>query len=116
MSPYTTDVALSGAFQGYVGSAYPDLTMKQLGIIFWCYHRDRERNTVRGLSRALVISKPVISRALDALGKHQYIVRHIDPNDRRSVQIEVTAKGEEFVQYLSDLFETTFKGSVPAEN
>jgi DNA-binding MarR family transcriptional regulator len=54
-------------------------------------------HTVRELSESLNISKPAVSRALDRLGQLGYIRRRRDDYDRRSVQVERTARGAVFL-------------------
>lgn len=46
------------------------------------------------LSELLELSRPSITRILNGLEKRHLITRTIDPEDRRSINIELTAAGE----------------------
>ena len=74
----------------------PDLSARQMSILLTVY-TVKLPHTVRELSESLNISKPAISRALDRLGQLGYIRRRRDDYDRRSVQVERTARGAEFL-------------------
>jgi DNA-binding MarR family transcriptional regulator len=79
----------------------PDLTARQLSVFLTCYLED-EAQTVRGLAVQLNIARATISRALDRLSEFDLVRRKTDPLDRRSVLVQRTAMGTEF---LSDLDE-----------
>ena len=49
------------------------------------------------------MTKPVITRALDAMGKQEIIARRRDEADRRNVIIQRTVKGALYVESLGDL-------------
>ena len=70
----------------------PDLTARQLSI-FLIVHLQEGPHTVRGLASALNVPKAAVTRALDRLGKFDFTRRKTDPNDRRSVLVQSTAKG-----------------------
>ena len=46
------------------------------------------------MQEKLQISKPAVSYILNALEKKNYIVREIDPKDRRKITITTTPEGE----------------------
>lgn len=46
------------------------------------------------MQEKLQISKPAVSYILNTLEKKEYIVREIDPHDRRKISISPTPKGE----------------------
>ncbi len=46
------------------------------------------------IQERLQISRPAISYTLNTLEKKEYIVREIDPKDRRRISIHITAEGE----------------------
>ena len=79
-----------------------DFTLRQLAILFTVY-LDQPPHTVRGLATKLAVTKPVITRALDAMGKHQMIARRRDEADRRNVIIQRTVKGALYVEKLGDM-------------
>ncbi|MEP6827431.1 MAG: MarR family transcriptional regulator, partial [Aestuariivirga sp.] len=60
-------------------------------------------HTVRGLAAKLNVSKPVITRALDAMGKLELVTRKRDEKDMRNVLIQRTVKGALFLERLGDL-------------
>ena len=50
-------------------------------------------HTVRGLAAKLRVTKPVVTRALDSLGKQRVLTRRRDALDRRSVVVQRTVEG-----------------------
>ena len=48
---------------------------------------------VSEIQQDLHISKPAVSQALNSLEKRGYIVRSIDPDDRRKITVMVTSSG-----------------------
>jgi DNA-binding MarR family transcriptional regulator len=77
----------------------PDLSARQLGVFLTCYLQDGG-HTVRGLAADMNVSKPAITRALDRLGELDLARRKIDPLDRRSVLVQRTMKGTNFLRDL----------------
>jgi len=77
----------------------PDLSARQLAVLLTCYLAE-EAQTVRGLSAALGVSKPAITRALDRLSEFDLVRRKIDPADRRSVLVQRTVDGLGFIRDL----------------
>lgn len=53
---------------------------------------------VSDIQRNLHITKPAISQMYNSLEKRGYIVREIDPEDRRKIQVTLTTKGHEVLQ------------------
>ena len=80
----------------------PDLSARQMAIMLRVYLADGP-HTVRGLTTVLVISKPAVTRALDQLADLEFIQRAKDPQDRRSVLINRTHAGEEFLNGFADI-------------
>jgi DNA-binding MarR family transcriptional regulator len=80
----------------------PDLSARQLAVLLTIY-LDSPPHTVRGLASKLRLTKPVITRALDTMGKLDLVARRRDDADRRSVVIQRTAKGALAVERLGDL-------------
>ena len=80
----------------------PDFTLRQLSILLTVY-LEQPPHTVRGLARKLGVTKPVITRALDSMGKQDIIARRRDENDRRNVIIQRTVKGALYVETLGDM-------------
>jgi DNA-binding MarR family transcriptional regulator len=80
----------------------PDLSARQLTVLLTIY-LESPPHTVRGLAAKLRVTKPVITRALDSMGKRELVSRKRDAADRRNVVIQRTVKGALFVEELGDL-------------
>lgn len=91
------DVGLS-----LVRSGEADLTSRQLVVLLTIY-LESPPHTVRGLAHKLGVTKPVITRALDAMGDMDLVSRRRDPVDRRNVIIQRTVKGSLYLEQLGDL-------------
>ena len=79
-----------------------DFTHRQLAILLTVY-LERPPHTVRGLAHTLGVTKPVITRALDSMGKQAIIARRRDEADKRNVIIQRTVKGALYVEKLGDM-------------
>lgn len=79
-----------------------DLSPRQLAILLTVY-LEPPPHTVRALAAKLGVTKPVITRALDSLGKLELVVRRRDDADRRSVVIQRTQRGAQAVQRLGEM-------------
>ncbi len=79
----------------------PDLTMRQMAILFTIY-LDPPPHTVRALAAKLDVTKPVITRALDTMGAMKLVSRHRDEQDRRNVLIRRTVEGALYVERFGD--------------
>ena len=80
----------------YVRSGEPDLTNRQMALLMLVY-LDSGPHTVRGLARALNVSKPVVTRALNRLGALGYLRRQRDDTDKRNIFVARTAEGAGFL-------------------
>ncbi len=93
------------ALVDYVRSGEPDLTNRQMALLLVVYLRPGP-HTVRGLARALNVSKPVVTRALNRLGTLGYLRRQRDDSDKRNIFVARTSEGadflEEFGQFIGD--------------
>lgn len=87
---------------GLVTGDEPDLSARQIAILLVIY-LEPPPHTVRGLSGRLGVTKPVITRALDSMGKLELVNRRRDEADRRNVVIQRTVKGALYVEMLGDL-------------
>ena len=79
-----------------------DLSARQLSILLTIY-LEPPPHTVRGLAAKLRVTKPVITRALDTMGKLGLVSRRRDETDRRNVVIQRTPKGALAVERLGDV-------------
>lgn len=89
----------------FVRDEDPDLSMRQMSILLTVY-LEAPPHTVRGLASRLDVSKPVITRALDSMGKQKLISRRRDDADRRNVLIQRTVDGALFIERLADTITT----------
>ena len=87
---------------GYVQSARPDLTNRQMALLMIVYLIPGP-HTVRGLAARLNVSKPVVTRALNTLGTLGYLRRQKDDSDLRNIFVERTPVGTAFLEEFSDL-------------
>lgn len=79
-----------------------DLSARQMAILLTIY-LELPPHTVRGLAQQLGVTKPVITRALDTMGKLGLVTRKRDEFDRRNVVIQRTVAGALAVERLADL-------------
>lgn len=79
-----------------------DLSLRQLAILLEIYLVPPP-HTVRGLAAKLDVTKPVITRALDAMGELGLVTRERDERDRRNVIIKRTIAGALYLEKLGDL-------------
>lgn len=79
-----------------------DLTSRQFVVLLTIY-LEPPPHTVRGLAAKLGVTKPVITRALDAMGDLDLVSRRRDPADRRNVIIQRTVRGALFLEEFGDL-------------
>lgn len=79
-----------------------DLTSRQFVVLMTIY-LEPPPHTVRGLAAKLGVTKPVITRALDAMGDIDLVSRRRDPADRRNVIIQRTVRGALFLEEFGDL-------------
>ena len=84
-----------------VRSNQPDLTMRQMTLLLTVY-MTKDPHTVHGMAAKMNVTKPVITRALDTLGRMGLIKRKRDESDRRNVLIQRTVKGAVYLSELSD--------------
>jgi DNA-binding MarR family transcriptional regulator len=80
----------------------PDLSSRQVAILLTIY-LETPPHTVRGLAKKLDVTKPVITRALDTMGKLDLVTRRRDEADRRNVVIQRTVTGALAVERLGDI-------------
>ena len=78
-----------------------DLSARQTAILLTIY-LELPPHTVRGLAAQLGVTKPVITRALDTMGKLGLVTRLRDETDRRHVVIQRTVAGALAVERLAD--------------
>ena len=70
---------------GLVHDQAPDLSLRQIAVLLTVY-LESPPHTVRGLAAKLKVTKPVITRALDTMGRFELLTRRRDPSDRRNAR------------------------------
>ena len=98
---------------GSVRSEAPDLSARQMAVLFTVYLTPAP-HTVRSLAAHLDVTKAVITRALDALGRHGFVDRARDPKDARSVLVQRTGRGSSFLTDFADRVRGRSRESVMA--
>jgi DNA-binding MarR family transcriptional regulator len=101
----TTQNALSvwqGSLAETVRRDGPDLSSRQMAILLTVY-LSSSPHTVRGLAETLGISKPAVVRALDMLGRLDFIRRRRDDADRRNIFVQRTIKGSVFLSEFAEI-------------
>jgi DNA-binding MarR family transcriptional regulator len=93
---------LSEVLHAQVVDDEPDLSVRQMSILLVIY-MEPPPHTVRGLAARLAVSKPVITRALDTMGKLDLVKRRRDEADKRNVIIQRTVHGSLYLERLADL-------------
>jgi DNA-binding MarR family transcriptional regulator len=83
------------------GDGNPDLSARQMAVMLDVYLNDAP-HTVRGLAERLKISKPAVVRALDVLGRVNYLKRQRDQKDGRNVLIQRTVAGSVFLREFAE--------------
>jgi len=84
----------------------PDLSVRQMSVLLTVY-LEAPPHTVRGLAAKLRVTKPVITRALDSMGKLGLVSRRRDEKDKRNVLVQRTVKGVLYLERLGDLIGQT---------
>ena len=87
----------------------PDLSVRQMSVLLTVY-LEAPPHTVRGLAAKLQVTKPVITRALDSMGKLGLVSRRRDEKDKRNVLVQRTVKGVLYLERLGDLIGQTSEG------
>lgn len=80
----------------------PDLSQRQMAVFLMVY-RTKGPHTVRGMAAELNVSKPAITRALDRLGELELTKRITDAADKRSIHVQTTPKGTEYLAVILKL-------------
>ena len=99
------------ALTAYVRSDESDMTARQQAVLMTVALTPGP-HTVRGLSCHLSIAKPAVTRALDVLERNALIKRVPDENDLRSVHIERTTKGMDWLRDFGAQIQAAEAGDV----
>ncbi|MBZ0215407.1 MAG: MarR family transcriptional regulator [Fimbriimonadaceae bacterium] len=79
----------------------PELSPRQMAILLTIYLEPPPHN-VRDLAKTLGVTKPVITRALDSMGKLGLVSRRRDKEDRRNIRVSRTVEGALYLEQLAD--------------
>lgn len=79
-----------------------DLSPRQISVLLTVY-LEPPPHTVRALAEKLGVTKPAITRALDALGELKLLGRRRDEADRRNVIVHRTVEGSLYLEHFADL-------------
>jgi DNA-binding MarR family transcriptional regulator len=90
------------AMCSYVRTSDGDMTVRQKAI-FMTIALQPGPHTVRGLAADLNLAKPAVTRAIDALEKIGFVRRQKDQNDLRSVILERTVEGMDWLRDYAGL-------------
>ncbi len=82
-------------FRTYCYRAVVDLgfTISEMDVLM-SLKQHPERNTVKGISETVHLSKGIISQAVESLRRKKVITVHHDENDRRSLLIALTSMAQ----------------------
>ena len=84
-----------------VRDGQPELSARQMAVLLTVY-LEPPPHTVKGLAEKLGVTKPVITRALDSMGRLRLVARRRDEADRRTVLVQRTVEGALAVEGLGD--------------
>jgi len=87
----------------------PDLSVRQMAVLLTVY-LDPPPHTVKSLAEKLGVTKPVITRALNAMSRHNLLQRRRDPNDRRNVLIQRTVEGSLYLERIAGMIQKAAEG------
>jgi DNA-binding MarR family transcriptional regulator len=85
-----------------------DLSARQQAVLLNIYLMPMP-HSIKSLADDLMISKPAICRAIDALENAKLVKRQRDKNDKRNVLIQRTAKGSIYLSEFADIILTQSK-------
>ena len=102
------------ALTAYVRSDESDMTARQQAVLMTVALTPGP-HTVRGLSNHLNIAKPAVTRALDVLERNGLIKRIPDENDLRSVHIECTTQGMDWLRAFGGRIQDAEAGEIAGD-
>ncbi|MFW0776683.1 MAG: MarR family transcriptional regulator [Rickettsiales bacterium] len=87
-----------------------DLSARQQAVLLNVYLEEGP-HSVKNLAEELMISKPAICRALDALEGAKLVRRVRDKEDKRNVFVQRTVKGSVYLSEFADIIMTQSKAA-----
>lgn len=85
-----------------------DLSARQTAVLLNVYLMPPP-HSIKSLADDLIISKPAVCRAVDALEKSKLVKRIRDRQDKRNVLIQRTVKGSVYLSEFADIILTMSK-------
>jgi len=85
-----------------------DLSARQTAVLLNVYLMPPP-HSIKSLAEDLIISKPAVCRAVDALEKSKLVKRIRDKQDKRNVLIQRTVKGSVYLSEFADIILTMSK-------
>ncbi len=85
-----------------------DLSARQTAVLMNIYLMPSP-HSIKSLSEELMISKPAVCRAIDALENAKLVRRTRDKQDKRNVMIQRTVKGSVYLSEFADIILTASK-------
>ncbi len=85
-----------------------DLSARQTAVLLNIYLMPSP-HSIKSLSEELMISKPAVCRAVDALENAKLVKRSRDKQDKRNVIIQRTVKGSVYLSEFADIILTASK-------
>lgn len=85
-----------------------DLSARQTAVLLNVYLMPPP-HSIKSLADDLIISKPAVCRAVDALEKGKLVKRIRDKQDKRNVLIQRTVKGSVYLSEFADIILTMSK-------
>lgn len=85
----------------------------EIGVLFMISHGAKAEGRemkVSEISKMMHVTSPTITQFIKGLEANGLVERHIDPNDRRSVGIALTEKGEEVARQAHEAMIANFRG------
>ena len=98
----------------YVRSDESDMTARQQAVLMTVALTPGP-HTVRGLANQLNIAKPAVTRALDVLARNGLIKRIPDERDLRSIHIERTTEGMDWLRAFGGQIQAAEAGEIVDE-
>ena len=91
-----------GVTNGALQKMSVDLSARQTAVLLNIYLMPTP-HSIKSIADALVISKPAVCRAVDALEKAKLVKRLRDRGDKRNVLIQRTSKGSIYLSEFADI-------------
>ena len=105
---YLLTVAQHEVFQNFSSRLAPyNITPGQYGVMNCIWQSEGGTVTPKEIARTLRLETPTVSGVLDRMQKQGLIDRVLDPNDRRSIQVQATPAGmaikDDVLQVIEEL-------------